>query len=281
MIRRGPRPADRFAMIANEALENADLTWRARGVLAYLLSRPEGWSTSAERLAGLSPKGKEGRDAMRSVLTELEGAGYIVREKVQDARGRWSTGMVVYDFPAKNAAEPTIVENTPVSGGVLQLPDTMEFAMDGGSAAEMVEMAAKAMAQPLIVDDSKNGGSPGVGQPAVGSPAVGKPGPSNKKETKKENKTESSSTSTSSEQTPLEKLRHWPGPKYLGMAISRWRWMDDVDKMWPLTQRYVEETRAKGWAISPDGWLKFLEREDQERERRTRGRAYAPNGVPL
>lgn len=268
-------------MIANEALENSDLTWRARGVLAYLLSRPEGWSTSAERLAGQSPKGKEGRDAMRSVLTELEAAGYIVRERVQDARGRWSTGMVVYDFPAKNAAEPPIVEQEPPMGGKLYLPDTMAFAKNDGSTDEMVAMAAKAMAEPLIVEPAKNGGSPGVGKPAVGQPAVGKPGFSNKKETKKENKTKSSSTSTSSEETPLQKLRRWPGQEYLDMAIGRWKWMNDVDKMWPLTQRYVEETRAKGWALSPDGWLKFLEREDQERERRTRGRAYAPNGVPL
>ena len=275
MIRRGPRPADRFAMIANEALENSSLTWRARGVLAYLLSRPEGWSTSAERLATQSPKGKEGRDAMRSVLTELETAGYIVRERVQDARGRWSTGMVVYDFPAKTAAEPPIVESRPSTAGVLHLPDTMAFATDDGSSDELAAHAAELLSKPLVVEDAKNGGSPGVGQPAVGSPAVGKPGVLNKTETKTKNKTESSS------EDPLVKLQRWPGPQYIATAIGRWSWINDVDKMWALTQKYLADTQARGYRYSEDGWLKFMEREDREREIRTRGRAYAPNGVPL
>ena len=251
MIRRGPRPADRFVMIANEALENDGLTWRARGVLAYLLSRPEGWSTSAERLAAMSPKGKEGRDAMRAVLNELEAAGYIRREKTQDSRGRWATTLVVYDYP-----EPPVPAVEP----------------------------AKTAAEPPIVEPAKNGGSPGVGEPAVGQPAVGKPGPFNKTETKKENKKETSSSSSlrseDSEETPLQKLVRWPGKEYLSIAGKRWTYLT-AEKTWELTQKYADEIRAKGWSFSEDGWLKFMEREHEARERRTKGRAYAPNGVPL
>jgi hypothetical protein len=240
-------------MIANEALENSSLTWRARGVLAYLLSRPEDWSTSAERLAAMSPKGKEGRDAMRAVLTELEAAGYIRREKSQDARGRWSTTLVVYDYP-----EPSVQADPP----------------------------AKTSPEPTIVEPAKNGGSPGVGEPAVGQPAVGKPGVFNKTDTNTENKISSSSSSlrsddsSSEEMTPMEKLARWPGREYLSLAAGRWSWLT-VDKTWELTQKYLADIRTKGWKYSPDGWLKFLENEDRERERRTRGRAYAPNGVPL
>lgn len=274
MIRRGPRPADRFAMIANAALEDDRLTWRARGVLAYLLSRPEGWSTSAERLAAQSPKGKEGRDAMRTVLAELEAAGYLLREKVQDARGRWSTGMVVYDSPAKNTPEPPIVD----TGGILMIPDEMAFAMDDGSADEMVAEAAKIMAQPLVLESAKNGGSPGVGKPAVGQPAVGKPGPISKKETKTDNKKDSSSPTTT--ETPTQKLLQWPGVEYLKIAGSRWRYLTP-EKTWELTQKYAEEVRSRGWRYSEDGWLKFMEMEHEARERRTRGRAYSPDGVPL
>ncbi len=321
MIRRGPRPADRFAMIANAALEDDRLTWRARGVLAYLLSRPEGWSTSAERLAGQSPKGKEGRDAMRAVLAELEAAGYLLREKVQDARGRWSTGMVVYDSPmmlgtltipegvtvsqlvagtdgmveiaAKTGSEPLALAasmNTPeppnveATGGVLYTPDSLGYAMDDGSADEMAAEAAKIMAQPLVLDDSKNGGSPGVGkpavgQPAVGQPAVGKPGPISKKETKTDNKKDSSSPTTTTE-TPIQKLMRWPGREFLSEAGSRWSWLN-ADNAAVLTERYFEFVKSKGWKYSPEGWLKFIEDEDLARTKRAKTRAYTPNGVPL
>lgn len=259
-------------MIANEALENADLTWRARGVLAYLLSRPEGWTTSAERLASQSPKGKEGRDAMRSVLTELETAGYLRREKTQDARGRWSTSMVVYDSPVGK-------------GGLLFIPTELSPARDDGSDDVLVAELAKAVAQPLILEDSKNGGSPGVGKPAVGQPAVGKPGVSNKTETKKENKKDDSSSSSlrsedSTGETPFDKLVRWPGREYLSIAGKRWSYLTP-EKTWELTQKYADDVKAKGWSFSEDGWLKFMEREHEARERRTKGRAYAPNGVPL
>jgi hypothetical protein len=80
--------------------------------------------------------------------------------------------------------------------------------------------------------------------------------------------------------TPMEKLARWPGREYLLLAAGRWSWLT-VDKTWELTQKYLADIRARGWKYSPDGWLKFLENEDRERERRTRGRAYAPNGVPL
>lgn len=251
-------------MVSNAALEDERLTWRARGVLAYLLSRPEDWTTSAERLAGLSPKGTEGRDSMRTVLAELESAGYLRRQKTQDARGRWSTNMVVYDFPqppdlaeppAKVVAEPPIVEEA---------------------------VPARTTAEPRILESSKNGGSPGVGGPAVGSPAVGKPGLSNKTDTKTENKKEIEDPLISSPgDDVLQKLMRWPGPEYLRLAGSRWEWLDNVDRMWELTQKYVEDVRAKGWNYSPDGWLKFMENEDLERSKRIKGRAYSPDGVPL
>lgn len=268
MIRRGPRPADRFAMIANEALENSNLTWRARGVLAYLLSRPEGWSTSAERLAGQSPKGREGRDAMRAVLKELEAAGYLRREKTQDDRGRWSTSLVVYDYP-QDLAPATNVGSDDVLGGI---------AAKTGAEPPMVD--SKIASQPPILESSKNGGSPGVGKPAVGSPAVGKPGVSNKTENKTENKTKSSLPNSPEVERPIDKLARWPGVEYLREAGSRWSWLT-VDKAWELTQKYVEQVRERGWQYSPDGWLKFMELEDQARRERAKGRAYAPNGVPL
>lgn len=94
-IVRGPRRHG-FVIVPNKALEDARLSFRARGVLAYLLSRPDGWQTDSERLAlGAS----EGRDAIRTALTELDRAGYLTRTKRQDAGGHWITECSVTDDP--------------------------------------------------------------------------------------------------------------------------------------------------------------------------------------
>jgi len=74
------------------------------------LSNSVGYKMTANDLARegreeLKRKGieaiREGRDAIRTALGELEDAGYIVVEKGQDERGRWYTKVMVYDEPQK------------------------------------------------------------------------------------------------------------------------------------------------------------------------------------
>lgn len=89
-IVRGPRAADNFTMISNAALRDERLSWKARGLLAYLLSMKTGWDTSVRRLAGAAPDGKS---AVETALTELEALGYLSRRQTRaegDEAGRFS-----------------------------------------------------------------------------------------------------------------------------------------------------------------------------------------------
>lgn len=103
-IRRGPRLADNFTILSNAAINDGRLSFRARGVLMWLLSKPADWRIRSESIAGQSPR--EGREAIRTAMRELEQLGYLVREKVQDERGRWATIQTVYEEPATGGSTP-------------------------------------------------------------------------------------------------------------------------------------------------------------------------------
>lgn len=98
-IIRGARPSDNFVMIQNAALADERLSFKARGLLAYMLSRPPGWTTSAERLAAMA---KDGRDSVRTGLRELEEHGYLTRKRTHDEAGKWSHDQYITDEPMTN-----------------------------------------------------------------------------------------------------------------------------------------------------------------------------------
>jgi hypothetical protein len=94
-----------FTQVPNLAVRDGRLSFRARGVHAFLLSHvDDGFPSDA---AFLSAHGKEGREACRIALGELEKYGYIRRIKRRSHSGRWVTDVMVFTLP--DEAEP--VEN--------------------------------------------------------------------------------------------------------------------------------------------------------------------------
>lgn len=81
MIRRRSSYKDNYTIIDRRALEDERLSWAARGILAYLMSKPDDWAVS---VAQLSKAGNLGRDGIYAALRELEAAGYV--ERVQGRR---------------------------------------------------------------------------------------------------------------------------------------------------------------------------------------------------
>jgi hypothetical protein len=87
----------RYTVIPNATAEDARLSYRARGVLAYLLAKPDGWVPRMSDIEGGSAR--EGRDAVRTAVTELTDAGYIQRERANLGGGRFDWIWHVHDVP--------------------------------------------------------------------------------------------------------------------------------------------------------------------------------------
>lgn len=102
-IIRAPRPERGWTELANTTLRDRRLSYRARGVLARLLSNAEGFSMTALDLADESPA--EGRQAVLTALAELRKAGFILQRRLQGERGRWYTETFVYDTPQLTSTE--------------------------------------------------------------------------------------------------------------------------------------------------------------------------------
>lgn len=76
-----------FTQIDNEIINNSALTWQAKGMLAYLLSKPDGWTFFEDDLVKRSDNGKS---SVRSILKELLETGYLIRgERMRDENGYW------------------------------------------------------------------------------------------------------------------------------------------------------------------------------------------------
>jgi len=104
MIVRSTRPDNHFTILRNEVLRDTRLSFRARGLLVSILSRPDNWSVRSEQLA---TETTEGRSAILTALKELREYGYIKIEKRRLENGRFETVQTVYDLPQCEEAQVT------------------------------------------------------------------------------------------------------------------------------------------------------------------------------
>lgn len=74
-----------YVQIDKRCLSDERLSWRARGILAYLLSKPDNWTVQVKDIEN---HGLEGRDAVQNALKELQKLGYANLETMQDEHGR-------------------------------------------------------------------------------------------------------------------------------------------------------------------------------------------------
>lgn len=91
-----------FTIIPNKTINDEKLSLRSRGLLTYLLSKPDNWNVS---LVHLSTVCNEGKSAIRASLNELIEHGYIKRGQLRDDTGR----MTGYQYDVYDTSKLTVV----------------------------------------------------------------------------------------------------------------------------------------------------------------------------
>jgi hypothetical protein len=92
-----------YVMLDKFSLNDASISLKAKGLLAYLLSKPNDWVVKEHDLIAHC---RDGRDSVRAAIRELEHAGYIVRgERRRDEKGR------MYEREYEVRERPSLVDS--------------------------------------------------------------------------------------------------------------------------------------------------------------------------
>lgn len=90
---------ENFSTLPNEVANNPSLSFKAKGILWYLLSKPSDWKAYIKEVAQNS---KDGVKSVRSGIKELIDSGYVVRTTERDNGVITDWVYYVYDKPITN-----------------------------------------------------------------------------------------------------------------------------------------------------------------------------------
>ncbi|MGN4667080.1 DnaD domain-containing protein [Bacillus cereus group sp. MYBK234-1] len=106
-----------YTTINNTGLRDERLSWKAKGILAYILSLPDDWVFYMEEI---STHAKDGIDSLRVGMKELKKFGYVRRFPVKNEKGKitnWET--IIYEVPQ---VENPHMENPQVEKPQMEVP---------------------------------------------------------------------------------------------------------------------------------------------------------------
>ena len=95
---------------SNKPFNDKKLSWEARGVMGYLLSKPDEWQV---RFSDLTNQGDAKRFKMRRILKELEDCKYLTRQRIKKDDGTFDWLSTVHETPTSG---DTMVQS-PTHGG--------------------------------------------------------------------------------------------------------------------------------------------------------------------
>jgi len=102
--------ASNYTQVSNSFLRDERISFKAKGLFAYMFSMDESWNFT---LKSIATQQKEGIESIRSAIIELKNFGYIQYEKHQDGTGTYS----LEDEPKSenpNLGFTTMVKSNPI-----------------------------------------------------------------------------------------------------------------------------------------------------------------------
>lgn len=118
IIRVQKRP-NNFVMMDKSFLEDTRLSYKAKGILAYLLSKPDNWKVIIGNLVNYSTDGKA---SVYAGLKELKECGYYEKIPVRNEQGtritRWES--IVYEIPLSLLTDFQEIENLDIENQFIE-----------------------------------------------------------------------------------------------------------------------------------------------------------------
>jgi len=109
IIRKEKGKTNPYTLISRKSLQNPALSWKAKGMLAYLLSLPDNWQVYIKEL----PKHcKDGIKSTRRAFKELQAIGHISGQKRRNEKGQYlGFEYVVHEVALKAVEKPETLVN--------------------------------------------------------------------------------------------------------------------------------------------------------------------------
>lgn len=85
-----------FVVMDKRFLNNKNLSWKAKGIMSYMLSKPDDWTFYIDELIKHSTDGKS---SFRSGFNELKKEGYIQRRKRRKENGTFEWETILTESP--------------------------------------------------------------------------------------------------------------------------------------------------------------------------------------
>lgn len=89
-----------YVMFNKTALNDPNLSFKAKGIFAYLMSKPDDWVIYVKDLQNNSA---DGRDAVYGGLEELRKYGYLMKVKHRNNKGQYEWEETLFELPQEEA----------------------------------------------------------------------------------------------------------------------------------------------------------------------------------